>query len=335
MKAFVISNPYEAGVYEVDRPVPKEDEVLIKVMAAGFCGTDIHTYKGEHVTNYPIIPGHEFSGVIAEIGEKVTQFKIGDLVITDPNVFCEKCHYCKQNKQIHCEHIEVIGNTRNGAFAEYVAVPEQCVFLAEGLDPIEGAMVEPLACIINSHNKALIPVGADVLICGAGTIGLMHLLMAKRRGAGKIIVIDVKETQLKMAKELGADDVIYSDAKVEDTLKRMYPRGFDHIIEATGVPRVGEMAIRLLADTGTYVAFGACPTESEMKINPFDLYYRDLKLIGSYALEKTMSQSIAMIKRGIDLKRLIGRIITMDEMPEVFEAFVEGKTNNKIIVSFD
>ena len=112
---------YEMCIRDRDRPVPKEDEVLIKVMAAGFCGTDIHTYKGEHVTNYPIIPGHEFSGVIAEIGEKVTQFKIGDLVITDPNVFCEKCHYCKQNKQIHCEHIEVIGNTRNGAFAEYVA----------------------------------------------------------------------------------------------------------------------------------------------------------------------------------------------------------------------
>lgn len=335
MKAFVINSPYEAGLYEVEKPVPKEDEVLIKVSAAGFCGTDIHTYKGEHVTDYPIIPGHEFSGVIAEKGEKVTQFEIGDFVIIDPNVFCEKCYYCKQNKQIHCEHIEVIGNTRNGAFAEYVTVPEQCVFLAEGLDPVEGAMAEPLACVINSHSKTTIPVGADVLICGAGTIGLMHLLMARRRGAGKLVVIDVKESQLEMAKELGADDVVYSDKNVEDTLKRMYPRGFDFIIEATGVPRVGEMAIRLLADTGTYVAFGACPTDSEIKINPFELYYRDLKLIGSYALEKTMSQSIAMIKGGIDLKPLIGRIISLDEMPEVFKDFVAGKMNNKIIVKFN
>lgn len=95
------------------------------------------------------------------------------------------------------------------------------------------------------------------------------------------------------------------------------------------------MAIRLLADTGTYVAFGACPTDSEIKIDPFELYYRDLKLIGSYALEKTVSKSIAMIKGGIDLKPLIGRIISLDEMPEVFKDFVAGKTNNKIIVKFN
>ena len=335
MRAFVINNPSNAGVYEVEKPTPKDDEVLIKVAAAGFCGTDIHTYKGEHVTNYSIIPGHEFSGIVVDAGKKVTQFKNGDAVIADPNVFCENCYYCKQNKQIHCEHIEVIGNTRNGAFAEYVTVPERCVFPAGDIDMLEGAMAEPLACVINSHNKAAIPVGANVLICGAGTIGLMHLLMSKRRGAGRIAVIDVKEAQLAKAKELGADDAIFSDADVAQTLKQKYPKGFDFIIEATGVPKVGEMAIKLLADTGTYIAFGACPTNSEIKINPFELYYRDLKLIGSYALEKTMPQSIAMINGGINLKPLIGQVITLDEMPKVFADFVAGKTSNKIIVKFD
>lgn len=335
MKAFVINKPFDADVYEVEKPSPKPDEVLIKVKAAGFCGTDIHTYKGEHVTNYPIIPGHEFAGVVEAAGDKVTQFHPGDTVIADPNVFCENCYYCKQNKQIHCEHIEVIGNTRNGAFAEYVVVPERCVFPAGNINMIEGSMAEPLACVINSHNKAAIPVGANVLICGAGTIGLMHLLMSRRRGAGRITMIDVKESQLEKAKELGADEVIFSDADVEKTLREKNPKGFDFIIEATGVPKVGEMAIHLLADTGTYVAFGACPTKSEIKINPFELYYRDLKLIGSYALEKTMPQSIAMINGGINLKPLIGQVITIDEMPKVFGDFVAGKTSNKIIVKFD
>lgn len=335
MKAFVISNPFEAGVVEVEKPVPKEDEVLIKVAAAGFCGTDIHTFKGEHVTNYPIIPGHEFSGTVVETGEKITQFKPGDRVIADPNVFCENCYSCKQNKQIHCENIQVIGNTRNGAFAEYVTVPERCVFPAGEMDLITGSMAEPLACVINSHNKAAIPVGANVLICGAGTIGLMQLLMAKRRGAATVTVIDIKEPQLEKARELGADHGIMSDANVEDTLRKLYPRGFDFIIEATGVPKVCEMAVKLLADTGTYVAFGVCPTDSEIRVNPFEIYYRDLKIIGSYALEKTMPQAISMLNGGLDLKPLIGKVISIEEMPEVFADFVAGKTSNKIIVKFD
>ncbi|MDO4275612.1 MAG: zinc-dependent alcohol dehydrogenase family protein [Eubacteriales bacterium] len=334
MKAFVIKKPFEAGVFEVDKPVPKADEVLIKVAAAGFCGTDIHTFKGEHVTNYPIIPGHEFSGIVEEAGEEVTQFKAGDRVIADPNVFCEKCRYCKQNKQIHCEDIQVIGNTRNGAFAEYVTVPERCVFPAGEMDLVEGSMAEPLACVINSHNKACIPIGADVLICGAGTIGLMQLMMARRRGAGSVTIIDIKEPQLSKAKELGADHAVMSDEHVEEKLRELYPQGFDFIIEATGVPKVGEMAVKLLADTGTYVAFGVCPTDSEIKINPFDIYYRDLKIIGSYALQKTMPQSISMINGGLDLKPLIGQVISLEEMPEKFADFVAGKTSNKIIVKF-
>ena len=335
MKAFVINSPLNAGVYEVERPVLSEDEVLVKVVAAGFCGTDIHTFKGEHVTNYPIIPGHEFSGIIVAKGEKVTQFCAGDPVIADPNVFCESCYFCKQNKQIHCERIQVIGNTRNGAFAEYVAVPQRCVFPAGDIDLIMGAMAEPLACVINSHNKAAIPVGANVLICGAGTIGLMQQLLAKRRGAATVTIIDIKEQQLAKARELQADHAIMSDAGVAGKLKELFPRGFDFIIEATGVPKVGEMAIKLLADTGTYIAFGACPTDSEIKINPFEIYYRDLKIMGSYALEKTMPQSIAMLKGGLDLQPLIGQIISLDEMPGVFADFVAGKTSNKIIVKFD
>lgn len=335
MKAFVIKKPYEAGVYEVERPVAKANEVLIKVAAAGFCGTDIHTFKGEHVTDYPIIPGHEFSGVVVETGNEVTQFKTGDPVIADPNVFCEKCFYCKQNKQIHCENIQVIGNTRNGAFAEYVTVPERCVFHADGLDLVVGSMAEPLACVINSHNKAAVPVGANVLICGAGTIGLMQLLMAKRRGAATVTIIDLKEPQLEKAKQLGADNAIMSDSNVQEKLRALYPRGFDFIIEATGVPKVAEMAIKLLADTGTYIAFGVCPTDSEIKVNPFDIYYRDLKIIGSYALEKTMPQAVSMIKGGLNLEPLIGKVISIDEMPEKFGEFVAGKTSNKIIVKFD
>ena len=333
MKAFIIKEPFKAGVFEVKKPVPKANEVLIKVAAAGFCGTDIHTFKGEHVTNYPIIPGHEFSGIIEEIGSDITKFKVGDHVVADPNVFCESCYYCKQNMQIHCEDIEVIGNTRNGAFAEYVTVPERCVFQIGNLDLIEASMAEPLACVINSHNKVTIQVGSKVLITGAGTIGLMQLQMAQKRGASMVVMVDIKQEQLNMAKKLGADYALLSGNDIEEKLREIAPRGYDTVIDATGVPSVVEMGIKRLANRGSFIAFGVCPTDSSIKVNPFDIYYRDLKVIGSYALEKTMPQSIAMLENAkLNLRPLISEVISLDEMPEKFNEFVQGKTQGKIIV---
>ncbi len=334
MKAFVIVEPRHAELQDVPKPEAGPNEVLIKVKASGFCGTDIHTYKGEHPSKYPLIPGHEFSGVVAEIGSGVTRFAVGEPVTADPNVFCESCHYCKQNKQIHCENIQVIGNTRAGAFAEFVTVPEQCVFSAADLQLDHAAMAEPLGCVINAHNKIVIPLGGSVVIFGAGTIGLMHLLIAKRRGAAQVAVVDLKEEQLRIAHALGAYHTYLSGPETASDLKKAFPRGFDVVIDATGSPKVVEMAIPLTAKRGTFMAFGACPVESQATINPFDLYYNDWKLIGSYALEKTLGQSIALLRSGLDLEPLIGERITLDDMPEWFDRFQRGATNNKIIVTF-
>lgn len=336
MKAFMFLEPNHAEIIEIDKPVPKEDEVLIKVAACGFCGTDIHTYKGEHVTEYPVIPGHEFSGVIETTGNKVKNFKAGDHVVGDPNIFCENCACCKANQQIHCKNIEVIGNTRNGAFAEYVKLPERCVFkIPEDSSLTAMSMAEPLACVINAHNKVTIPVSAKVLIFGAGTIGLFHLMIARQRGAAFAAVVDLKQGQLDMAETLGADLTVMAGQGQDEKLREAVPEGFDVIIEATGVPSVAERGIPLLADTGTFVAFGAYPINSSIQINPQQVYYRDLKIVGSYALQKTMQQSIDMIREGrINPERLIGKVITLDEMPDMFQKFMQDKTVNKTIVAF-
>lgn len=335
MKAFVIEKPNQASLVEVEKPVAAPGEVLIKVSASGFCGTDIHTFRGEYPSDYPIIPGHEFSGVVVETGEGVTRFKPGDPVVADPNIFCESCHFCRQNQQIHCENISVIGNFRPGAFAEYVTAPERCVFDAAGIDPVQASMAEPLGCVINAHNKAAVRIGGDVLVLGSGTIGLMHLMLAKRRGAGRVVVIDIKPTQLDIARRLGADVTILSDDKGWVELAKLAPRGYAMIIDATGVPSVVERAIPLLEPLGAFIAFGVCPMDSSITVNPFLLYHKEWRLIGSYALQKTMPQSVSMLREGkLDLSPLIGEVITIDQMPERFADFVAGKTNNKIIVKF-
>lgn len=336
MKAFMFQEPNHAELIEMDKPKPSEDEVRIKVAACGFCGTDIHTYKGEHVTEYPVVPGHEFSGVVDQIGSKVKNFKQGDKVVGDPNIFCENCDYCKENKQIHCKNIQVVGNTRNGAFAEYVTLPERCVFhIPPDSDMAAMAMAEPLACVINAHNKVTIPVGGKVLIFGAGTIGLLHLMIADHRGAAEVTIVDLREGQLETARKLGAAHTVLADVKEKEKLRQIAPDGFDVIIEATGVPAVAQKGIPMLRSTGTFVAFGAYPVNSRIEVDPQQIYIRDLKIVGSYALQKTMQQSIAMISgQKVELEALIGRKISIDEMPEVFQEFVQGKTLNKTMVIF-
>ncbi|MDR2390174.1 MAG: zinc-dependent alcohol dehydrogenase family protein [Planctomycetota bacterium] len=336
MKAFMIRKPHCAELAEVEKPEAAPGEVLIKVAAAGFCGTDIHTFRGEYPSGYPIIPGHEFAGTVEKTGSGVTRFKPGDRVVADPNVFCESCFYCLRNQQIHCENISVIGNFRHGALAEYVTAPERCLFHSLGIDPLQAAMAEPLACVINAHNKAAVSVGGDVLIFGAGTIGLMHLMLARRRGAARTVIVDVKPAQLDLAKRIGADAAVLSDAGLSDTLSKLAPRGFGMIIDATGVPKVVEKAITHLMKLGTFIAFGVCPMDSAVTINPFELYHNEWRLIGSYALQKNMDQSVAMLGDGkMSLSPLIGEVIGIGQVPDRFAAFVRGETSNKIIVEFE
>lgn len=335
MKALVIEKENTICLKEVPKPVPADDEVLIKVKAGGFCGSDVHIFKGGHVQKYPVIPGHEFSGIIEEVGKNVRHFKAGDRVAADPNIFCENCDACKANHQIHCKDLSVLGSLRDGAFAEYVTVPERCVFDIGDLDFIQASMAEPLGCVINSHNKFEIPIGSTVLIMGAGTIGLMQMKISKQRGAARVVMIDIKDEQLKKAEELGADIVLKSDENVVAKLKEIAPDGFEIVIDATGVPKCVEMGIGLVKYAGKMIVFGACPAGSSCSINPFDIFMKDIQIIGSYALEKTLGQSIAMLKNGaIDLKPMVGKVFTIDEAEEMFLEFAAGRTNNKLIVTF-
>ena len=335
MKALYIEKENTVCLKEVPKPVPGPDEVLIKVAASGFCGSDIHILRGGHVQKYPVIPGHEFSGVVEAVGKDVVHFKEGDRVAADPNIFCENCDSCKSNHQIHCKNLSVLGSLRDGSMAEYVTAPERCVFSIGTLDFIQASMAEPLGCVINSHNKYEIPIGSTVLIMGAGTIGLMQMLLSKRRGAARVVMVDLKEEQLKKAKELGADVTIRSDENVEQTLRGIAPEGFDIVIDATGVPKCVEMGIRLVKCVGKMIVFGACPTGSSITVDPFDIYFRDIQIIGSYALEKTLGQAIAMLQSGaVDLRPLVGQVVGIEQAVQTFQDFADGKTSNKLIVQF-
>ena len=194
-----------------ESPVPKlePDGVLVRVMACGICGTDVHIYEGDKGaadTTPPVILGHEFSGVVEAVGEKVSRVKAGDRVCIDPNSLYGACSYCRTGIGHFCENMVGIGTTVDGGFAEYCAVPESQVYrLAAGISFEEGAMAEPLACCLHGIDLCEIRPGSAVMVIGAGLIGLMMVQLAKLSGVRLVAVLEPVEEKRILALKLGAD----------------------------------------------------------------------------------------------------------------------------------
>jgi len=340
MKAAVFIGKEKVQLRDVPIPKIKDDEVLIKVRAVGLCGTDIHIFKGEYFTDFPVIPGHEFSGVVEQVGEQTRYFGEGDRVTADPNIFCESCYFCKRNLQNHCENLRVIGvsgSNANGAFAEYVAVPYKNVFhLDRSMSFEDGALVEPVACIAHGMDMAEIKFGSEVLIVGAGPIGQLLLQSVRACGGAKVIILDVDGEKLKTAKELGADIALPADGSESKRLKEIAPRGFDYVIDATGIPEIVERSFRYLKKAGTYLVFGVCPKESNIRINPYEIFLYDWKIIGSFAIRKNFSQSINMLSdKKIRTDKLVSLRYPIERFPELLELKMTRLDLMKVQIQFD
>jgi len=331
MKAYVIEEANKGVTKEVSVPVPNDDQVLIKVMVAGLCGTDAHIFKGSYYSNFPLIPGHEFCGTIEKVGKNVKNFTVGQRVTADPNIFCEKCSNCQENVQNFCKDFDAIGVTLDGAMAQYVLAPEGCVFDIGDMDFTTAAMIEPLSCVVYGQKRARPEVGDSVLIFGAGPIGLMHLQLAKHNGATFAAIVDVRQDRLDIAKKLGADLTLTSDKTAQ--LKEQFPEGFNMVIDSTGVPKVVESALTYVKHAGTFLIFGVCPQGTKIQVDPFDIYKRDLKIVGSFALKKTFQPAINLLRsKAIDVSDIIGEKITLEELPAQMDKFLAGKTEMKTVV---
>lgn len=314
MKAAVIEGPGKIQLKDVPRPVPKKDEVVIKVAFCGICGTDYRIFNGEYISPYPLIPGHEFSGIIDEKGENVTDLEVGEKVCVDPSLYCGTCYFCRQNYENMCENWGAIGDTTNGAFAEYVAVPAKNVYrLPENVSLEEGALVEPLACVVYAMKRLKMEYGSRALLFGSGPMGLLLLQALKKGGASEVVVVDIEEKKLEYAKKMGANK-IFTDVK---EIKNYNPKGFDVVVDATGNPTVIETMFQFVGPKGKVLQFGCAPKDSKVSINPFDIYHKDIMYIGTMALQYTFNQAINFLKFGeINVRDIVTKIITLEEFVE-------------------
>ena len=285
MKAIIFPAPQTIEIDTVPDPACKTDEVVIQVAHSGICGTDIHIYRNEYLSAFPLIPGHEFGGVIVETGADVKGFAIGERVVVDPNLYCNACDFCRSEQANHCAHWQGIGITRSGGFAEYVNVPAKAVYkLPDSLNDTQAAFVEPLACVVWALKRIRVNPADRILIFGSGPMGLLLLQALRHAGASQITMVDKQPARLHMAGQLGATQTLVASADQNEHLRQFAPHGYDIVIDATGVPAVIENAFQHLKVRGQYLQFGVTPINARIQISPYDIFHNDWTIIGSFAL---------------------------------------------------
>ena len=325
MKALRYLGPGQLAVQEVPAPTISENEVLVKVMACGICGSDVHGYLGlTGRRTAPMTMGHEFSGQIVESGSLARTFNKGDKVVVQPLNFCGECANCRQGNTNMCLNGKLFGVMAiDGAMAELIAVPGKLLFkLPEGCSYDEGAMAEPFAVAFGAIKKAGSLKNKKVLIVGAGTIGLCILELVKLQNPEQIIVSDLSDVRLKLARELGADRTInpgkeeYLDGVTRFTGGTMV----DVSIEAVGVAATVNQAIKSLKKMGTCLWVGN--SAREIEINMQEVVTRALKICGTYIYTHGEFGEVIDIMGagGVKAERLISKTVSLQEAPDAFKA---------------
>lgn len=335
MRAVVFDEPGRMEVREVPAPKPGLGEVLLKVAACGVCGTDAHVFKGEFLAKFPIIPGHEFSGEVVEVGEGVEEFKPGDKVAVDPNIACWRCDYCRVGKRHLCKNWTAIGLHRPGGYAEFCAVPaEQVVPLLPEMPLEHAALAEPVACCLHGVDLAEIKAGDTVVIMGMGTIGLITLQLVRRRGASRILAFEPWEGKRKLALELGADwaeDPLSADPK--EVVREKLGDGADVVIECAGKEKSVEVVLDLVKPGGLVLLFGVLPLDFSIPLRPFWVYKNEVTIKGSFVNPFTESRAVALLSSGVvKAEPLISHRMPLWELGRALEMLGASEVRRILIV---
>jgi L-iditol 2-dehydrogenase len=334
--ANIIVKPGRIELQKIKTPKPSDGEILVKIKVALTCGTDLKAFlRGHPMIPMPGVFGHEFSGIVAEVGKGVRGFKEGDPIMAVHSAPCNSCIFCKKGLYNLCENI--MDTKILGAFSEFILLPshivKQNVFhKPKNLSFEEAAFLEPLSCVVHSIEPLDIKKGDSALIMGAGPIGLLHLILLKSKKA-KVAVNDINRERLRIAKELGADFVIPSDPTTS-FLKippcPPFPKGgrggFDYVFECTGKPEVWERSVNYLRRGGTLIFFGGCEKGTKVTYDTYRLHYDELTVKGSFHYTPSdVRKAYQLLCKGkLDLSKLISGRYPLRDIDKAFDKLSKG-----------
>ena len=325
MKAAVLLAPKHFAIQDVALPKVGADDVLIAVSWCGICGTDMHIFKGDYSADkLPLIPGHEFTGAIAALGESVDRLQIGQKVVVDMNIGCHHCFWCRRNEILNCPEMQQLGITTHGAFAEYISVPSrQVIPVNEPVCERILALTEPLACVVRAMRKSKIGMGQAVVVLGAGAIGNLHIQMLRNLGAVPIIALDLSEERAKLAEKVGADVCV---TNLDDLHLKVYEmtqgRGADVVIEAAGSPQLYAQATKLIRKGGHIAVFGLTAQGENLQLDILKTILEENSVKGSVAgMGQDMHDALNFLThKRIDTSPFTHQEYALDDIQQAFEA---------------
>ena len=338
MKAIEITNPYEIKLIDKEKPEAKEGEALLKVLYCGICGADVASYTGNQpFTTYPRIPGHEFSAQIVQIGENERGFKAGDIITCNPYFNCGECYACKRGIVNACTDNQTMGVQRDGSFQEYITMPIERLIDGKGLSAKELALIEPFSISSHALSRASVNKGDNLLIMGAGPIGLFALIKAKALGA-RVAIADLLDSRLQLAKEYGADLIINSktDDINEMCLDFTNGNGFDVCVEACGLPVTFLSCIEQSAHGANIILIGNGKKETTFLHSI--ILKKELNIFGSRnAYTKDFEELIDLVSNGkVDILKMVSGIYDKENAVDAFNALANNDGSlAKLLISFE
>jgi 2-desacetyl-2-hydroxyethyl bacteriochlorophyllide A dehydrogenase len=336
MKAAVFLGKGRIEIRDIPVPEPAEGEALLKVIAAGVCGTDAHIYTGEiQNARPPVVLGHEITGEVVAVGKSVRGFNTGDWVVADPFIYCGTCDFCRDGEERFCANERFLGYTLPGGFAQYVSVPAANLYpLRKGMSVKECALVEPLATVVAGVSKLRPDPGRAILILGAGTIGLLWTQVGRSCAPRLLIQTELVPERRERARELGADIVVDPVSRLDpggaallngalrEAVLELCPRGVDYLIDATGSTTAVQEALPLLKKGGTFMSFGICPDVERLSLSLNWFYKNQVSFITSRRPPKEMRRAVDLIERGfIDAGRIVTGVYPLEEIEDTFTRF--------------
>jgi L-iditol 2-dehydrogenase len=337
MLAAVYHGANDLRVEQVPVPDISADELLLKVVNTSICGTDLRILHGGH-RKYPDgtvrIPGHEVVGEIAALGGNVKGLSVGQRVFVAPNMGCGHCRQCVSGNNNLCANYDAIGITIDGSFAEYVRIPAAAILqgnilpIDDDVDPVAMALTEPFACVLRGQNAIDVRVGDVAVVIGAGPIGVMHILLARLRGASQVIVSEFNPARLEQAKSFGADIAVAPDGLEQAVQDATHGEGADAVIVAAPAHAAQEAAVKIAGIGGRINYFGGLPKDRPtITLDSNVVHYKELIVTGTTACStQDCRQAAAIVASGrIDLARLASVQFPLAQANAAFAAAEEGK----------
>ncbi|MBW1962118.1 MAG: zinc-dependent alcohol dehydrogenase family protein [Deltaproteobacteria bacterium] len=320
-----------------DRPIPEvgENDVLVRIEYCGICGTDIHQYHGTWELDIGSTPGHEASGVVKQIGQKVTSVDVGDRVAIDPGIYCNVCEYCRSERSHLCPNRFGMFHYKGGGFAEYTCVLDRQVFrLPDGM-PLEwGAFLEPASCCVHGADRVQIRPGQTVAILGGGAIGLMLMQLALLSGATQVIVSEPQAKRREIAMQLGASATV-DPVKDDGTqaIRELSNGGVDVVIESAGLPATVEQCFDVVKRGGKILLFGVTNPSTKVQFNPYQVFRNELTILGTVMSHDAFPRTLKLLAtEKIKVQPLITHIKPLEQYLDAL-AMHQRQEGLKILIS--